>query len=382
MKEKVAIIDSLGAHGSSHHFYIFGQAKGLSKSGVNISIYTNNVTKNPNYEGVKFYQFYKDIFGRKSRLFSGFQYILGSVFSLFHAKFNGVKICHYHLFHVDILVFFDFILSKILGLKVVYTIHDVVSFENSRSSDKLSNWIYKRANKILTHNKFSEEIFRIHNKNINTEIDIIPHGNYVPFLEIRKDKRLSRHHLKIPQDKKVLLFFGMIKKVKGLEVLLQAMNEVIENNSDVLLVIAGRVWENDFSIYQKIIDYNNLSDYCLIHNKFIAHDDVDHYYASADLVVLPYKRIYQSGVLMMSMSYEKAVLVSDLPPLTEVVKDMKTGFVFESENPKSLAEKLNGILSDANKLEEVRIKGSNYIKSKYDWLEIGKETKKSYQSIL
>ena len=58
MKEKVAIIDSLGSHGSSHHFYIFGQAKGLSKSGVDVSIYTNNVTNNPNYDEVKFYQFY------------------------------------------------------------------------------------------------------------------------------------------------------------------------------------------------------------------------------------------------------------------------------------------------------------------------------------
>jgi len=82
------------------------------------------------------------------------------------------------------------------------------------------------------------------------------------------------------------------------------------------------------------------------------------------------------------MSYEKAVLVSDLPPLTEVVKDMKTGFVFESENSASLSEKLNRIISDTNKLEEVRIKGSDHIKSKYDWLEIGKEMKKSYQSIL
>ena len=114
MKEKVAIIDSLGAHGSSHHFYLFGQAKGLERSGVNVSIYTNNVTNNPNYDGVKFYQFYKDLFGGKSKLVSGFRYILGSVFSLFHAKFNGVKICHYHIFHVSILVFFDFILSKIL----------------------------------------------------------------------------------------------------------------------------------------------------------------------------------------------------------------------------------------------------------------------------
>ena len=118
MKEKVAIIDSLGAHGSSHHFYLFGQAKGLVKSAVNVSIYTNNFTKDPNYEGVKLYHFYKDIFRGKSRFFSAIRYIFGSVLSLFHARFNSVKICHFHLFHVNILVFFDFILLTILLTKL------------------------------------------------------------------------------------------------------------------------------------------------------------------------------------------------------------------------------------------------------------------------
>ena len=174
----------------------------------------------------------------------------------------------------------------------------------------------------------------------------------------------------------------MIKKVKGLEILLQALKLVIEKYNDVLVVIAGKVWKNDFILYQKIIDENNLQDYCFLHTKFIPQEDIEHYYCACDLVVLPYKKIYQSGVLMMSMSYEKAVIVSDLPPLIEVVEDMKTGFVFESENSESLSEKLNRILSDTNKLEEVRIEGSNHIKSKYDWLEIGKEIKKSYQSIL
>jgi glycosyltransferase involved in cell wall biosynthesis len=174
----------------------------------------------------------------------------------------------------------------------------------------------------------------------------------------------------------------MIKKVKGLEVLLNALSSVVEKNPNVILVIAGRVWENDFSIYQKIIDENNLSEYCIIHNKFIPHEDVDHYYASADLVVLPYKRIYQSGVLMMSLSYEKAVLVSDLPPLIEVVDDDKTGFVFRSEDVFSLSAKLNKILDNKLKMEEVRIKASEIVKTKFGWNEIGKLTKKSYKSIL
>ena len=156
----------------------------------------------------------------------------------------------------------------------------------------------------------------------------------------------------------------MIKKVKGLELLLHALSTVVEKNPNVILVIAGRVWKNNFSVYQKIIDENNLSEYCIIHNKFIPHEDVDHYYASADLVVLPYKRIYQSGVLMMSLSYEKVVLVSDLPPLIEVIDDEKNGFVFRSEDVFSLSEKLNTILDNKLKMEEVRIKASCFKKRK------------------
>ena len=378
MKEKVAIIDSLGAHGSSHHFYLFGQAKGLSKSGVNVSIYTNNVTKDPNYEGVKFYQFYKDIFGGKSKFFSGIRYVFGSISSLFHARFNSVKICHYHLFHVNILVFFDFILSKILGMKVVYTIHDVVSFENARSSDRLSNWIYKRANKIITHNKFSKEIFRGHYKNINTEIDIIPHGNYVPFLKIKNDKILSRNYLRIPQEKKVLLFFGMIKKVKGLDVLLQSFSKVIDVNSDIILLIAGKPWQHDFSYYQQIIDKNNLTEHIILHPKFIPHDDVEHYYSASDLVVLPYTKIYQSGVLMMALSYGSPALVSDLPPIKEIISDNVNGFLFKSADVNDLAEKLIIILSDKQNLERVRENGKTLINTKFSWDMIGSLTKKAY----
>ena len=382
MKEKVAIIDSLGAHGSSHHFYLYGQSKGLVDNNVDVTLYTNNVTRNPNYEGVGFFTFYKNIFSSKIRILSGLKYIFGSILSLLHAKFSGVKICHFHLFHVNILVFFDFILSKILGMKVVYTIHDIVSFENKKSNNRLSNWIYMKSDKILTHNSFSKKIFDNYYTAPKHGVDIIPHGNYIPFLNIQKDKNKSRDRLSIPKNRTVLLFFGIIKKVKGLEVLLESLNKVVDKNPNLLLVIAGRTWQNDFSYYQEIIDKHSLSDFCLIHNKFIPHDDVKHYYAASDLVVLPYKRIYQSGVLMMSLSYEKAVLVSDLEPLTDLIKDNDTGFVFKSGDHYSLSSKLNNILSDKDNLEHIRKRGLELMKKKYDWFEIGKQTKKSYQSIL
>ena len=107
-----------------------------------------------------------------------------------------------------------------------------------------------------------------------------------------------------------------------------------------MLVIAGKTWEGNFKIYQDIIDRYNLNRFCIVRNKYIPTNDVNHYFAAADLVILPYKRISQSGVLMMAVSYQKAVLTSDLPPFKEVLSNDKTGFLFQSENIDSLADKI------------------------------------------
>ena len=381
MNRKVAIIDTLGAHGGSFHFYAFGQAIGLVNNGVNVSLYTNNETANPKISGVKFFTFYKNIFKNNFRIISGINWIIGSIFSIFHARFSGISIFHFHIFYTNFLVLFDLLLVKILFGKVVLTLHDVSSFSNSSNSVFIENLIYKLPDKIIAHNKFSKsEIIKM-NSNLFSYISIIPHGNYIPFINIQNDKVKSKEKLGIPNNRTVLLFFGMIKKVKGLEILLSALKAVVKKNPDVLLVIAGKPWKNNFSSYQKIIDKNNLSEYILLHTKFIKQEDVEHYYCASDLVILPYKKIYQSGVLMMTLSFDRPALVSDLPPFKEIILDNENGFIFKSENVNDLTSRLNSILSNKELIEKVRNKGSELINTKYDWLEIGQKIKQVYQSL-
>jgi glycosyltransferase involved in cell wall biosynthesis len=381
MNRKVAIIDTLGSHGGAFHFYTFGQSIGLTNNGVDVSLYTNNETTNPKISGVKFFTFYKDIFKSKSRVINGIKWIIGTVFSVFHARFSGISIFHFHIFYTNVLVLFNLLVVKILFGKVVLTVHDVSSFSNSSNSSIIGKMIYKLTDRIITHNEFSKsEIINV-NANLSSCISIVPHGNYTPFINIQYDKEKSREQLGIPNNSRVLLFFGMIKKVKGLEILLSALKGVIKQNPDVLLVIAGKTWENDFSAYQKIIDENDLSEYILLHTKFILQEDVEYYYCASDLVVLPYKKNYQSGVLMMTLSYERPALVSDLPPLKEIISDNETGFLFKTENVSDLTAKLNSILSDEGLMEEVRVKGTELINTKYDWCEIGRQTKQAYQSL-
>ena len=382
MKSRVAIIDSVGAHGSSFHYYVFGQAIGLIKSGLKISVYTNDETENPKIESLDFYQSYKKIYKSKYRILSGMRYLKGSIYSIFHARIKGCKIFHFHLFDFSILMLFNILICRFLFSKIVLTIHDVKSFDGNKKNNLISKLIYKLSSSLITHNVFSREEIRKDNKSIKRNINIIPHGNYLPFINVQNNKSICRKELSLPKNKKIILFFGMIKKVKGLEVLLRAMKEIKTENKDIVLLIAGKCYKNDFSFYQQIIDKNKLNDDCILHIKFISDQDIKYYYGACDLVVLPYTRIYQSGVLLMSLSYRKPTLVSDLPPLTEIITHNETGYIFKSEDFVDLSKKIVGILNDEDLLNRVNINAYELVKTKYSWEFIGSATARVYQTLI
>ena len=380
MKKKVAIIDHLGAHGSSHHFYLFGQAQGLIENNVLVNLYTNASTINPKIKGLGFYQFYKRIFNT-NKIIAFFRYFIGSLRSHIHAKISKCNIFHYHLFGSSALVVFNMILAKIFFAKICLTIHDVKSFSNNSKYSFYSKLIYFFADIIITHNKFSADEIISNYSFLENKIQIIPHGNYIPFIEIEKDKNFARQKIGINENKFVLLFFGMIKSVKGLDVLLKAMPEIIKNNKEVILLIAGKPWRDDFSKYEEIIKDLKIEKYCKLDIKFIDYKDVSLYYASSDIVVLPYRRIYQSGVLMMSLCYKKPVIVSDLPSFKEIIVDQETGVFFSSDDSVSLAQAVSKLMSDNDLVELVRKNAYNLMEQKFSWQRIGKLTNDAYNKI-
>jgi glycosyltransferase involved in cell wall biosynthesis len=381
MKIKVAIIDHLGAHGSSHHFYLFGQAQGLINNNINVSLYTNSSTVNPDIKELGFYQFYKNIFNRNNQLISLIRYLIGSLKSHFHARLNSCNIFHYHLFGSSALVLFNMFLAKLLFVKIVVTIHDVRSFSNNNESGFYTRLIYFLTDSIFTHNKFSRNEIMKYHKSLEKKITIIPHGNYLPFIDVKEDQKVSRLKLGVDLDKKVLLFFGMIKKVKSLDLLLLAMPEIIKRNSEVILLIAGKPWKDDFSYYQEIIDRLKIHDNCILNIKFISHQDVKYYYCATDIVILPYKEIYQSGVLMMSLCFGKPVVISDLDSFKEIVNDQETALFFKSGDTSSLSNVINSALENHDLLEKVRTQGLELVKTQYSWMEIGRKTRDAYYKI-
>lgn len=139
-----------------------------------------------------------------------------------------------------------------------------------------------------------------------------------------------------PKDK-ILLFFGYVRKYKGLNVLIQAMPETLESIPDAKLLVVGEFYDDETS-YTNLVRANHLQDSVEIINRFVSNEEVGNYYSIADVVVLPYLSATQSGILNVAYGFHKPVVVTDVGGLTESVEEGKTGVITVPGDSKKLAE--------------------------------------------
>ena len=206
---------------------------------------------------------------------------------------------------------------------------------------------------------------------------VVPHGHYLDFIKPKTNKIVAKKKFGL-QNKKVIMFFGMIKEEKGLDILIKSFHKVHKNNKDVVLFIAGKNYKTDNKKYTKIIDQLDLKNSCVIHNKYIPDNELCDYYGCADVIVLPYKIIFQSGVLMMSSSFNVPVIVSDLEPFLDIIENQINGLVFKVNDVKSLAEKLIFSINSSDKMNFYSKNNFEKIKNQYDWTKIGRLNKDVY----
>lgn len=145
---------------------------------------------------------------------------------------------------------------------------------------------------------------------------------------IAKSEALQR--LKLDASKRYMLFFGLIRDYKGLDILLKAMAREELRNSDIQLIVAGEYYSNKEE-YEQLIRALNLKDKLELHTRFIPDDEVVNYFCAADMVVQPYKHATQSGVTQVCYHFNKPMLVTNVGGLPEIVPDNKVGFVVEPD---------------------------------------------------
>ncbi|MCA9741492.1 MAG: glycosyltransferase [Deferribacteres bacterium] len=146
----------------------------------------------------------------------------------------------------------------------------------------------------------------------------------------------ARAQLGIPLDKNVSLFFGFIRKYKGLDLLIEAMHHLPD---DHLLVVAGEMY-GDFAEYQKMIDTAGVGHKIKLLVRYVNDDEVAQLFSAADVLVLPYKSATQSGVAHIAYHFSLPMIVTDVGSLAESVRDGESGLVVRSLSSAELAEKM------------------------------------------
>jgi len=151
----------------------------------------------------------------------------------------------------------------------------------------------------------------------------------------KPEKKMAREKLGIPVNaKNVILFFGLIRPYKGLEVLLKAANLLSE---DTHLIIAGECY-GSWDKYEKIINGSKAKSRIHIFNRFIPDEQLGEFFVAADLVALPYLSASQSGVTATAIQYDLPIVASNVGDLSNSITNGKTGTLVEPGDSKALGE--------------------------------------------
>jgi glycosyltransferase involved in cell wall biosynthesis len=189
----------------------------------------------------------------------------------------------------------------------------------------------------------------------------IPHPLYDNFGE-KISKDLARKHLNIETDAKIILFFGFIRKYKGLDILLDSIKILQQSNPTLKLLIAGEFYDDEKS-YKEQIDKLGIEQQLILRTNFINDNEVKYYLCASDVIVQPYRSATQSGVTPLAYHFEIPMIVTNVGGLAALVPDNKVGLIAEP-NAASIAEK---IIQFFNNGEQQYLPFLKEEKKKYSW---------------
>ncbi|HIE73310.1 MAG TPA: glycosyltransferase [Flavobacteriales bacterium] len=190
----------------------------------------------------------------------------------------------------------------------------------------------------------------------------IPHPIYDVFGEkIAKEKAIKNLGLN-PEDKH-LLFFGFVRKYKGLDLMLQTMADNRIKEMEIKLIIAGEFYD-DKKEYTDMINDLGIADNIIMKSDFIPADKVKSYFCASDMITQTYRTATQSGVTQIAYSFDRPMLVTDVGGLAEIVPNNKVGYV-TSQNPTSIADAIVDFYTNNKEAEFTINTGAE--KKRFSW---------------
>ena len=223
--------------------------------------------------------------------------------------------------------------------KVISILDNVVPHEPRFFDTPLTKYFLKGSTGCITLcEAVSEDLLKL---SPDAQYTVIQHPLYSHF-GVKKDRTETELKLGLQSGKKNLLFFGLIRKYKGLDILLEAFGKL---SDDYQLIIAGEPY-GSFETYQNIIDRLPNKEKIVKKLVYIKDSEVSDYFSAADLAVLPYRSATQSGISSVSYHFEVPMVVTDVGGLKETIGDRGTGLVSKDNSPEAIYQEIIRYFSD------------------------------------
>ena len=219
--------------------------------------------------------------------------------------------------------------------KILFVCHNVFPHERFPLDRLLTKWTLGCGRYFIAQSKMdARDLLSVKHDAVYR---VTPHPTYGMFCRQGMSMQKAREQLQIAQGQRVLLFFGFVRKYKGLQYLLEAMKLLKERDFKVQLWVVGDFGEDKEEYVEQIRAFE-IGDQVQMVEGYVPDDEVEKYFAASDLVVLPYLSATQSGIVQIAFGFEKPVLVTEVGGLPDVVTNGKTGYVVEPRSAEMIAE--------------------------------------------
>jgi D-inositol-3-phosphate glycosyltransferase len=301
---------------------------------------------------------------------------------LFHILWNN----KFQLFDRTLLMLY----YRMIGKKITFTAHNV----NAGKRDLNDSWLNRVTLKIQY--TLSDHIF-VHTDGMKHEmvaefrvpenkISVIPFGINNTISNTSLSSAEAKLQLGVSSSDRAMLFFGNIAPYKGLECLVSAFTELLNKDRSYRLIIAGRpkgpegYWKQ---IYERIAR-SGIRDRIIQRIEYIPDEQTELFFKAADVLILPYTRVFQSGVLFLGYSFGLPAIASDVGSLKEEISEGQTGFVFNPQDSSDLASKIDQYFKSElfRNLESRRPEIKEYANERYSWNKVTEITTAVYSSLL
>ncbi len=280
---------------------------------------------------------------------------------------------------------------KVLGKKIVLTAHNVNAGERDGNDSLLNRWSlriqYHLADHIFVHtDKMRNEL--VEDFGVNpAAVSVIPFGinNAVPHGALTPAEAKIR--VGVTSSERTILFYGRIRAYKGLEYLVGAFDLLAGQNDKYRLIIAGELKKESQQYWRELqqrITERQLGQRIIQQIRFIPDEETELYFKSADVLVLPYTQIFQSGVLFLAYSFGLPVIATDVGSFRGEIVEGETGYVCRAGDSEDLARTIARYFESSlfHSLDQGRVKIKAFAERRNSWKAVGDKTLSVYAGLL